>query len=642
MTQTPAETGTQSVPEKSHQRSRTVLGELKEKNFWFVRLRWLVPPGIVAGIGVAKLAGGDFETIPLLWVAVFILIYNVILYPVSCRLRDESYDQTKYINRFTYCQIAFDYIAMFLLIHFTGGAASPLIFFFIFHIIFASIFLPTLSAYGFAALAAAGTILIVIAEYLGWIPHHPLIFQGRTIDIAEQPFYVMVELGFFTASLFIAVFSITAVININKRILDMGKLSETVASLDIKLKVLFKLDALFTMIQAIGSTRSLDQVLNIATNELAPIMDVCCTSVKLLSEDGKFLRYAAAHGLREESFKDKVVEVAKIPLHRRIIDGESFVTGKVTPREWFQFGGYSDATDIESVLFVPLTLEDRVIGILGAYCTRPERFSSDDVDFLRLAAGLVAIAIENARAYEEIKNLTEERSRFMLRVAHSLRAPLTAMLNILEVVLGGYRGELNDVQKDYLNRVNRRGWTMASLIDELMSLAESKSEKLRLKLASIDLKTLAKRVQRTFQDEAAKRDLSFTVTIPENLPEIQGDEEMIEQMIENLVSNAIKYTYINGQVDVTFSESNEKTILIKVKDTGIGISKSDMDRLFTEFFRAENARSIEEVGTGLGLAIVKEIVDKHGGRISVASEEGEGTVFTVHLPRAQGEKNSNE
>ena len=98
-----------------------------------------------------------------------------------------------------------------------------------------------------------------------------------------------------------------------------------------------------------------------------------------------------------------MVEVAKSPLNRRVIEGEPFVTGRVTHRERFQFGEDLEAAHLQSVQFVPFIVEDRVIGILGAYSTRPEQFGPDDLNFFRQAAGLVAIAIENARAYEAIE-----------------------------------------------------------------------------------------------------------------------------------------------------------------------------------------------------------------------------------------------
>ncbi len=287
---------------------------------------------------------------------------------------------------------------MFLLVHFTGGIASPFIFFFVFHVTFSAIFLPRRSTYSFALVAAAGMGMIAAAESLGWIPHHDLLFQGKAIDLGQQPFHRVVILGFFSGFVFITAVTITAVMQmLERRILDLAELTEAVTALN------NKLNTLYTMTQAIGSKQRLEQVFSIACSELARAMDVQAISVKLLSEDGKFLQFASAYGLPGEILKHKVVEVAKSPLNRRVIEGEPFVTGHVTHGESFQFGEDLEAAELNSVQFVPLIVEKRVIGILGAYSTRPEQFGPEDLNFFRQAAGLVAIAIENARAYEAVE-----------------------------------------------------------------------------------------------------------------------------------------------------------------------------------------------------------------------------------------------
>ncbi len=623
------------LPEEINKRKRIILGELKERTLWFVFLRWWVPPSIAAGTFLARAIGVEFSTTPVLMVAGFILAYNVMFHFQSRWVQQELGWQPQYIQRFTHWQVGLDYAAMFLLIHFTGGAASPFIFFFIFHIIFASILLKPRTAYGFATFAAVGMALISAAEYRGLIPRHPVVYRGALVNLTECPVHMMANLGFFTTSVFITAFSTTAImVMLRKRIVSLAELSETLTNLN------NRLNSLYVMTQAILSTRRLDHVLNIVVNELANVMNVQGISIKLLSEDGKQLRYAAAHGMPDGLIAERTIDVDKSPLNRRIIEGEPFVTGRITQGEMFQFGEDLAAADLRSVLFVPLRGEDRVIGILGAYCKLADRFRDEEVAFFRQAAGLVAIALENARAYEAVENLVRERSWFMMRVAHNLRAPLSATASILDVVRSGYLGELNDEQSEYLRRVDRRTRTMLQIIEELMTLATNREQKQKITRAPIDLTALTRRIRRTFQDEAAKRAVAFHVSLPDGTPEIQGDFKMVEQMLENLVSNAIKYTPAGGSVNVVFSLANDGMVRIEVSDNGIGIPKRDMPRLFTEFFRAENARAIDEQGTGLGLAIVKEIVDKHGGRILVESEEGLGTIFVIHLPVAHKENAS--
>jgi signal transduction histidine kinase len=173
------------------------------------------------------------------------------------------------------------------------------------------------------------------------------------------------------------------------------------------------------------------------------------------------------------------------------------------------------------------------------------------------------------------------------------------------------------------------------MINELMTLAKSQSKQRRREYGSVDLKVVTDRIHQTFEEKTAEKRLSFMVTVPEDLPKIRGDQEMVEQMLENLISNAIKYTPEGGRIGMTFWPGANESIRIVLSDSGIGIPKDDIPRLFTEFFRASNVKNV--IGTGLGLTIVKEIVDQHGGQIQVESEEGLGTTFVIHLPYAPEE-----
>ncbi|MGE5839096.1 MAG: hypothetical protein ACM34H_04125, partial [Deltaproteobacteria bacterium] len=159
------ETGPLDAPTELHKRKRIILGELKERTLWFIKLRWGVPLGIAVGTASARWIGVEFNAGALLGIACFILAYNIVFYLISRRIEAEAYRKED-IERFTYWQVSLDYGAMFLLIHFTGGIASPFIFFFIFHITFSAIFLPRPSTYTFAVVAAAGMGLIAAGEYL--------------------------------------------------------------------------------------------------------------------------------------------------------------------------------------------------------------------------------------------------------------------------------------------------------------------------------------------------------------------------------------------------------------------------------------------------------------------------------------------
>jgi signal transduction histidine kinase len=610
-------------------RSKIFVSELRSRIFWFIKLRWAVPICIVIGTLAARPLGLQLSTEwEVIGVAVFIFLYNLAFRLRSNRLPDIDDPKIHQLyQNFIRWQVGFDYLSMFLLIHLTGGVASPLVFFFIFHIIFASILMPRLSSYGFAALVVIGMIVISVSEYLEWLPNHTLAYEDQIIDLAFQPYYIAVELLFFATTVFVAAFSTSSIMNmVRMRISHLVDLSFTVKNLNERLNVLF------TMVKTIGSERHLKEVLDAVTTQLTEAMDIKGVSVKLLSDDGKYLNYVAAYGLGEEILKNRVIEVSKSPLNEQVINGRPFVADQVTHRELFQFGENLAAANINSVLFVPLRVKDKVIGILGGYCRHPERFDASETHFFQLAAGLVAVVMDNAMAYEKIEQMNQERTWFMMKVAHNLKAPLSAILSILDVIRGKYLGDLNDQQNEYLRRVHRRAQSMIKMVSELLVLAKKRTEKQQLLSGTVDLEVMIGRVNRTFADEARQKGLTFEIKSPGKLPLITGDPEMFEQMLENLISNAIRYTPSGGRVTVEFLVLKQKGIRILIGDNGIGIPKASLPRVFEEFYRADNAQALDEHGTGLGMSIVKEIVEQHRGKISLESEEGLGTLVVIQLP----------
>ncbi len=600
---------------------------------WPVGARWLGAPLIAAGALAALAAGVSFAAAGVLLIAAAGLLYNAWLHRWS-RAHADFLGTAAGRARFMVWQVALDSAALWGVVYLTGGTGSPVLFLLLVPACCAALLLPARQAWGAAAAILAALALMGLTEIAGWLPHQSLLFRGEDLTPRTGAWGLAATLLSFTAVLLpIAGLAGALAGNLRRDFLELNQLRETEKAFN------HKLQTLFSILETIGSTHTLEQVLTTATAEAARVMQVKGISVKLLSDDGKFLRYAASFGLPERILRAEGVEVARSPLNRRIIEGESFVTGRLSEREMFQFGEALSEAEIQSVLFLPLNLEGRVTGILGAYCAKPDRFGDEDVAFFRLTAKIVAIALENARAYDAVKRLSSERTWFMMKVAHNLRAPLAGMVSILDVVRGGYLGAVNDEQAEYLRRLDRRARTMLSMINELLILSRNREHRREDPDATSHPADLARRIRRTFQDRAAEKRLAFSVELPEGLPPIHGPLETVEQILENLVSNAIKYTPDEGAVALRFSKA-DGAVRIEVSDTGIGISREDRTRLFSEFFRTENAKAMEVVGTGLGLAIVKENIDTLGGRIIVESEEGAGSLFVVHLPAATGEEGS--
>ena len=413
---------------------------------------------------------------------------------------------------------------------------------------------------------------------------------------------------------------------LRERVDELGAASAELADLNTRL------NGLYTMVRAIGAERHLAPKLEAVVRELAHVTEVPAAAVKLLSEDGKTLRYVAAYGLPRELVEKTVIRVDQSPLNRRILEGETLVHGRIGGDPAQQHKSELAPLGFRSAVLAPLTVESRVSGTLGLYAPTAGRFSDRDSEFLRLAADLVALAIEDAQANDAIERLMTERTQFMLKVAHNLRAPLSAGLSMLDLIEGGLLGPVNEAQADHLRRIEERLRALDGAIGQLLAIARTRDVSREIPDVVVDIDALAAQTERTFRDEAERRGLAFEVTVEPGLPAVASGVDLLKEMMENLVSNAIKYTPAGGEVRVRCERGEPGEIRIRVRDTGIGIPEKEQGKLFQEFFRAANAKRHSPAGTGLGLALVKQTVERHHGRIRVDSAEGRGTSVTIDLP----------
>ena len=196
-------------------------------------------------------------------------------------------------------------------------------------------------------------------------------------------------------------------------------------------------------------------------------------------------------------------------------------------------------------------------------------------------------------------------------------------------------GALEDREnsKKFVTIIKKHTERISSIINDLLSLSELELGKDRLHKTEFDLKKLADEVLLGFGHQVSIKEHALDVNFKGKDFKINADRDKIEAVLVNLVDNAVKYTNNNGKILVNLSE-NENNFLIQVQDSGIGIPKEHLDRIFERFYRVDKARSRELGGTGLGLAIVKHIAQLHGGRVSVESRPGAGSVFTIHIPQA--------
>jgi len=234
--------------------------------------------------------------------------------------------------------------------------------------------------------------------------------------------------------------------------------------------------------------------------------------------------------------------------------------------------------------------------------------------------------ITDARKFDRM------RSEFVANVSHELRTPLTSIKGFVETLLDG---ALEDklLCRRFLSIIDSETDRLTRLIDDLLTLSAMESKEIKLNLQNVNLVESVKSVFNIMGPQAAEKKLRLELVYPPGVTWVQADQDLVGQVLINLIDNAIKYSSDNGRVVVRISRVGRKTV-VRVSDTGIGISKESLPRLFERFYRVDRARSRVLGGTGLGLAIVKHIVELHGGDVFVDSQVGVGSTFTFCLPTA--------
>lgn len=234
----------------------------------------------------------------------------------------------------------------------------------------------------------------------------------------------------------------------------------------------------------------------------------------------------------------------------------------------------------------------------------------------------------------EIRKLERMRSEFVANVSHELKTPIAAVKGFAETLLaGGVKDE--ETTRSFLQIIYDEGDRLNRLIGDLLELSKIESKRVPLEYAPVQLSELFDSLYEVLLPAAEKKSISMSHDVPEHLF-IEADEDRLRQIFMNLLSNAISYSLEGGKVRVSASiigeGGDEEKVRILVSDTGIGIPKKDLPRIFERFYRVDKARSRSSGGTGLGLSIVKHLVDLHRGSIRVESKVGEGTTFILELP----------
>jgi len=246
-------------------------------------------------------------------------------------------------------------------------------------------------------------------------------------------------------------------------------------------------------------------------------------------------------------------------------------------------------------------------------------------EFGRLAASYRAMA-------KQLGELERLRAEFVSVASHELKTPINVVIGYLELLQEGIYGEVSPKQKEVLQTINKQAQTLTRLVKRLLDISRFEASGGKIEVRHVDLQRLLTTLESSFSVLANQRDIVFSIQHGKDLPqEVSWDEDRINEVLGNLISNAFKFTARGGKVALTVA-AVDSNVVVTVSDTGAGISAAQLPHIFDKFYQADNQAQAASKGTGLGLAIAKEIVQAHGGEITVESRVGEGTTFVVTLP----------
>jgi len=461
---------------------------------------------------------------------------------------------------------------------------------------------------------------------------------------------------------------------------EVGQLTTSINQMTASLKQ--REDAISTYVETITKQVSQLSTLNQTGAAIASTLDVdrlLATVLQLLAENLGFARMilvfykpeehvgvvSQVTGLSEEM--EAIVRKIEIPVQDNDgITADLLIRGKpvlvqdveaVTRRMYSPLYQACREIGIVSYIAAPLKSQDRILGFLGT--DRGDKLcTQEDLDVLMTIANYVSVAIDNARAYQKLgqfNQMLEERvqertealqqanerlrehdrlkSMFVSIASHELRTPMTSMKGLVDNMLDGLTGTLNERQSFYLSRVKRNLERLTRMSNDLLDLSKIDAGVMQLSCAPLSVEELAEEVVEVLQPVARQISLNLDFGVDEPLPIILGDRDKLDQVLTNLINNAMKFSKPGTDVQVGGRVRDDQMVEVCVSDSGCGIPPSEIPHIFERFYRGESV-VVEARGSGLGLAISKSLVELHGGKIWVHSEVGEGSQFFFTLPVA--------
>jgi K+-sensing histidine kinase KdpD len=391
---------------------------------------------------------------------------------------------------------------------------------------------------------------------------------------------------------------------------------------EIKTQTLDSYLRLIEISRDLASTLDLDTLLDDIVRASADITHAEVASILLYDDTSRQLYFQVSTNIDEPTMRGFVVPIEK-SIAGWVVSNRKSVRIDDAHQDLRHFSDIDETIGFstKSLLGIPLITKNKVVGVLEVLNKKRGRFTEADESMLSVLGAQAAVAIENARLFQQSDLISE--------FVHELRTPLASLSTATYLLL---RPEMSREQRDQIvNNIHNETLRLNSLASSFLDLARLESGRVQFRRMRFSVADLLYECRDVMMTKAQENDIQIRIDVPGDMPLMEADRDKLKQVLLNLLSNAIKYNRQNGSVIVTGGYTDTELSIV-IQDTGIGIPEESITHLFEKFYRVREHENKAQ-GTGLGLSICKQIIQGHNGSIEVKSKMGVGTSFTLHIPR---------
>lgn len=391
--------------------------------------------------------------------------------------------------------------------------------------------------------------------------------------------------------------------------------------------------------ETLSSALSLSDVATLIIDQAIAALGASSGALAVVTDDKRSLQFIALRGISVVGIGDTISIDSAMPLPTAVREDRPVVIERSAQiRELFPDVVASHAADgVQAIAAIPMQNRGRVLGGLLVRFNGPHVFSPGDRSFMGALSRIAAEAFERARLFEAersartaAESANRAKAAFLASMSHELRTPLQAALGFAQLLRSGVFGPINQEQSEALARVERSQTHLARLIDDILDFARLEAGRVRVLLEAVQAKEIIDELVPLVEPQAVLKQISITAQAPDGLV-VAVDRQRMRQVMVNLVGNAIKFTGPGGAVRIIARPEADR-VRFDVHDNGVGIPADRLKEIFEPFVQVDDALTRTASGAGLGLAISRDLARAMGGELTVQSEPGKGSIFSVSFP----------